>query len=142
MMTMAEKILARASGRNKVSPGDYVTAKIDVAQYKAIEWSGPVVDDLSLDGRLTMSNMSFVNPWHGSISETVSPWVSILSWLKGQVSSLMKRIKVNPQQNLVPRLGPFFDRTPLVGQLRSKLPHDYRADNHTCEIETQTNVLT
>jgi 3-isopropylmalate/(R)-2-methylmalate dehydratase large subunit len=30
----------------------------DVAQYKAIEWSGPVVDDLSLDARLTMSNMS------------------------------------------------------------------------------------
>ena len=31
MMTMAEKILARASGQSKVSPGDYVTAKIDMA---------------------------------------------------------------------------------------------------------------
>jgi len=28
-MTMAEKILARASGRRKVNPGDYVTAKVD-----------------------------------------------------------------------------------------------------------------
>jgi 3-isopropylmalate/(R)-2-methylmalate dehydratase large subunit len=30
----------------------------EVAQYKAIEWTGPVVDDMSLDGRFTMSNMS------------------------------------------------------------------------------------
>src|SRR5512142_1625370 len=31
MMTIAEKILARASDSNSVSPGDYVTAKIDMA---------------------------------------------------------------------------------------------------------------
>jgi 3-isopropylmalate/(R)-2-methylmalate dehydratase large subunit len=31
MMTIAEKILARASGQASVSPGDYVTAKIDLA---------------------------------------------------------------------------------------------------------------
>jgi len=30
-MTMAEKILARASGRDVVSPGEYVTARIDLA---------------------------------------------------------------------------------------------------------------
>lgn len=30
----------------------------DVAQYKAIEWSGPVAGDLSMDSRLTMTNMS------------------------------------------------------------------------------------
>lgn len=30
-MTIAEKILARASGRNEVKPGNYVTAKIDMA---------------------------------------------------------------------------------------------------------------
>jgi len=30
-MTIAEKILARASGQSKVSPNDYVTAKIDLA---------------------------------------------------------------------------------------------------------------
>ena len=30
-MTLAEKILARASGRPKVEPGEYVTAKIDLA---------------------------------------------------------------------------------------------------------------
>ncbi len=30
-MTIAEKILARASGRKKVEPGNYVTAKIDMA---------------------------------------------------------------------------------------------------------------
>src|SRR3990170_8068304 len=29
MMTIVEKILARASGRARVSPGNYVTAKID-----------------------------------------------------------------------------------------------------------------
>ena len=30
-MTIVEKILARASGLRKTSPGEYVTAKIDVA---------------------------------------------------------------------------------------------------------------
>jgi 3-isopropylmalate/(R)-2-methylmalate dehydratase large subunit len=35
--------------------GKYST---DVAQYKAIEWTGPVVDALSMDARFTMSNMS------------------------------------------------------------------------------------
>lgn len=28
-MTMAEKVLARASGRREVKPGEYVTAKVD-----------------------------------------------------------------------------------------------------------------
>jgi 3-isopropylmalate/(R)-2-methylmalate dehydratase large subunit len=35
--------------------GEYGT---DVAQYKAIEWTGPAVQAMSLDARLTMSNMS------------------------------------------------------------------------------------
>jgi len=35
--------------------GKYST---EVAQYKAIEWAGSVVDEMSLDGRFTMSNMS------------------------------------------------------------------------------------
>lgn len=35
--------------------GKYST---EVAQYKAIEWTGPAVDDMSLDSRLTMGNMS------------------------------------------------------------------------------------
>ena len=30
----------------------------DVAQYKAIEWTGSAVDELGMDGRLTMGNMS------------------------------------------------------------------------------------
>jgi 3-isopropylmalate/(R)-2-methylmalate dehydratase large subunit len=30
----------------------------DVAQYKAIEWTGPAVDAMSIDSRLTMGNMS------------------------------------------------------------------------------------
>jgi len=35
--------------------GKYST---EVAQYKSIEWTGPVVDEMSMDGRFTMSNMS------------------------------------------------------------------------------------
>ena len=35
--------------------GKYTT---EVAQYKAIEWTGSVVDEMSLDSRLTMGNMS------------------------------------------------------------------------------------
>ena len=35
--------------------GKYST---EIAQYKAIEWTGSVVDEMSLDGRLTMGNMS------------------------------------------------------------------------------------
>lgn len=30
----------------------------EVAQYKAIEWSGAVVEEMSIDGRMTMGNMS------------------------------------------------------------------------------------
>ena len=30
-MTLAQKILARASGKNEVKPGEYVTANIDLA---------------------------------------------------------------------------------------------------------------
>lgn len=48
---------------------DYVTAKdiflyvsgtygTEVAQYKAIEWAGPAIDNLSLDGRLCIANQS------------------------------------------------------------------------------------
>lgn len=38
----------------------YIAGKYgtDIAQYKAIEWTGSVVDDMSIDGRLTMANMS------------------------------------------------------------------------------------
>ena len=38
----------------------YIAGKYgtDVAQYKAIEWTGSAIDKLSIDGRLTMSNMS------------------------------------------------------------------------------------
>jgi 3-isopropylmalate/(R)-2-methylmalate dehydratase large subunit len=38
----------------------YVAGKYgtEVAQYKSIEWTGPVVEDLSMDARFTMSNMS------------------------------------------------------------------------------------
>ena len=35
--------------------GKYTT---EVAQYKAIEWTGSAVDEMSLDSRLTMGNMS------------------------------------------------------------------------------------
>jgi len=35
--------------------GKYTT---EVAQYKAIEWKGPVIDAMSIDGRLAMGNMS------------------------------------------------------------------------------------
>lgn len=38
----------------------YIAGKYgtDVAQYKAIEWTGSTVDDLGIDARLTMGNMS------------------------------------------------------------------------------------
>jgi 3-isopropylmalate/(R)-2-methylmalate dehydratase large subunit len=38
----------------------YIAGKYgtDVAQYKAIEWAGSAIDDLSMDARLTMANMS------------------------------------------------------------------------------------
>lgn len=38
----------------------YIAGKYgtEIAQYKAIEWTGSVVEEMSLEGRLTMSNMS------------------------------------------------------------------------------------
>jgi 3-isopropylmalate/(R)-2-methylmalate dehydratase large subunit len=49
--------------------GQYITSKdvilyiagkygTDIAQYKAIEWTGTAVDEMSIDARLTMGNMS------------------------------------------------------------------------------------
>ncbi|MBI4296252.1 MAG: 3-isopropylmalate dehydratase large subunit [Chloroflexi bacterium] len=31
---------------------------VEIAEYKAIEWTGPAIDEMSIDGRLTMGNMS------------------------------------------------------------------------------------
>lgn len=47
-MTLAEKILARASGNKEVAAGDYVTAKIDVAM--AHEGAAWVIDELMKAG--------------------------------------------------------------------------------------------
>ncbi|MDI9619476.1 MAG: 3-isopropylmalate dehydratase large subunit [Candidatus Nezhaarchaeota archaeon] len=47
-MTLAEKILARASGNREVAAGDYVTAKIDVAM--AHEGASWVIDELMRAG--------------------------------------------------------------------------------------------
>jgi 3-isopropylmalate/(R)-2-methylmalate dehydratase large subunit len=48
-MTMAEQVLARASGRDHVAPGDYLTAQIDVAMcHEAFTWCARQLLDLGI----------------------------------------------------------------------------------------------
>jgi homoaconitase/3-isopropylmalate dehydratase large subunit len=39
-MTMAEKVLARASARQRVSPGDFVTAHVDLVMSNDAQFPG------------------------------------------------------------------------------------------------------
>jgi len=49
-MTMAEQVLARASGRDQVSPGEYVTARIDVAMcHEAFAFCAPKLLELGIE---------------------------------------------------------------------------------------------
>jgi 3-isopropylmalate/(R)-2-methylmalate dehydratase large subunit len=49
-MTMAEQVLARASGRQRVEPGQYLTARIDVAMcHEALVACGRQLRDLGID---------------------------------------------------------------------------------------------
>jgi 3-isopropylmalate/(R)-2-methylmalate dehydratase large subunit len=49
-MTMAEKVLARASGRERVAPGEYLTARVDVAMcHEAFAWCGRQLLELGID---------------------------------------------------------------------------------------------
>ncbi|HEX4244215.1 MAG TPA: aconitase family protein, partial [Acidimicrobiales bacterium] len=49
-MTMAEKVLARTSGRDRVVPGEYLTARIDVAMcHEALVACGRQLRDLGID---------------------------------------------------------------------------------------------
>ena len=49
-MTMAEQVLARASGRTRVQPGEYLTARVDVAMcHEALVACGRQLRDLGID---------------------------------------------------------------------------------------------
>jgi 3-isopropylmalate/(R)-2-methylmalate dehydratase large subunit len=49
-MTMAEQVLARASGRDRVEPGDYLTARVDIAMcHEALVACGRQLQDLGIE---------------------------------------------------------------------------------------------
>jgi 3-isopropylmalate/(R)-2-methylmalate dehydratase large subunit len=49
-MTMAEQVLARTSGRDRVEPGEYLTARVDVAMcHEALVACGRQLRDLGID---------------------------------------------------------------------------------------------
>jgi len=68
----------------------------DVAQYKAIEWTGPVVDDLSIDGRLTMSNMSVELGAKFGIFRADE---KVLDYLKGRTDRAFEPVESDPDAN-------------------------------------------
>lgn len=75
----------------------YIAGKYgtDVGQYKAIEWTGPVVDDLSLDARLTMSNMSVELGAKFGLFRTDN---KTLSYLKGRTNRAFEPVESDPDE--------------------------------------------
>jgi 3-isopropylmalate/(R)-2-methylmalate dehydratase large subunit len=75
----------------------YIAGKYgtDVAQYKAVEWAGSVVDDLSLDARLTMGNMSVEL---GAKFGLFKADDKTLSYLQGRTDKSFEAVESDPDE--------------------------------------------
>ena len=76
----------------------YIAGKYgtDVAQYKAIEWAGPVIDDISIAGRLTMGNMSVELGAKFGIFKADQ---KTLDYLKGRTDKEFQPVESDPGAN-------------------------------------------
>jgi len=65
----------------------------EVAQYKAMEWSGPAIDDLSLDGRLCIANQSVELGAKFSLFQADQ---KTLDYLKGRAVRAFEPVRPDP----------------------------------------------
>ncbi|MBW1784478.1 MAG: 3-isopropylmalate dehydratase large subunit, partial [Deltaproteobacteria bacterium] len=88
----------------------------DMAQYKTIEWTGPVVDDLPMDARLTMSNMSVEL---GAKFGLFGADEKTLSYLKARTGQSLVPVESDPDEAYAEHI--LVDGTALEPQVA--LPH-------------------
>ncbi len=62
----------------------------DGANYKSIEFSGPIIDELSIDGRMTMANMSVEA---GAKDGLIPPDKKTMDFLKSRVTGELKPVE-------------------------------------------------
>jgi len=88
----------------------------DMAQYKTIEWTGPVVGDLRMDARLTMSNMSVEL---GAKFGLFGADEKTQSYLKARISQSLEPVERDPDEAYAEHI--LVDGTALEPQVA--LPH-------------------
>lgn len=67
--------------------------KADGATYKAVEFTGPTVTKMSIDGRMTLCNMTVEM---GAKTGIIAPDQKTINFLKGRVKTPIKPIESNP----------------------------------------------
>jgi 3-isopropylmalate/(R)-2-methylmalate dehydratase large subunit len=72
--------------------------KADGATYKAIEFSGPVIDQLDMDGRFTISNMVVEM---GAKAGFMPVDKKTLTWLKARIAKNRKMQKIEADKNAI-----------------------------------------
>jgi 3-isopropylmalate/(R)-2-methylmalate dehydratase large subunit len=88
------------------------------ATYKAVEFCGPVIDAMDMDGRFTMCNMAVEM---GAKAGFMPQDAKTLAWLKGRAESKRKIIPVAPDSDAVYEKVLEFDISSLVPQV--SVPH-------------------
>lgn len=118
-----ETILIRLNGN--LLPGVYSKDVIlylasqigaDGATYQAIEFTGPIIDRLSVEERLTISNMAVEL---GAKAGLIAPDEKTITWVKQKTSKPFQPIYPDPDASYVKELT--FDCSTLVPQVA--LPH-------------------
>jgi 3-isopropylmalate/(R)-2-methylmalate dehydratase large subunit len=119
------KIILEGTLPDKVSAKDLVlhiigAIRADGADYRSVEFAGPVVDAMSMSGRLVLCNMAAEM---GAKNAYVAPDDTTLAWLAGRTDAAFQEIFPDPDASYAQVLS--FDVSDLAPQIAK--PH--RVDN-------------
>ncbi len=119
------RIIVEGALPDRVSAKDLVlhiigAVRADGADYRSVEFAGPVVDAMSMSGRLVLCNMAAEM---GAKNAFVAPDDTTRSWLAGRTNSTYHEVHPDPDASYAQVLS--FDVSDLAPQLAK--PH--RVDN-------------
>jgi 3-isopropylmalate/(R)-2-methylmalate dehydratase large subunit len=119
------RIIVEGTLPDRVSAKDVVlhiigAIRADGADYRSVEFAGPVVDAMSMSGRLVLCNMAAEM---GAKNAYVAPDDTTLAWLAGRTDAAFQEIFPDPDASYAQVLS--FDVSELVPQIAK--PH--RVDN-------------
>jgi 3-isopropylmalate/(R)-2-methylmalate dehydratase large subunit len=119
------KIILEGTLPDKVSAKDLVlhiigAIRADGADYRSVEFAGPVVDAMSMSGRLVLCNMAAEM---GAKNAFVAPDDTTMAWLAGRTDATFQGILPDPDASYAQVLS--FDVSDLAPQIAK--PH--RVDN-------------